>query len=134
MNGSRLVLRALAALIALRAVTNLVKPLGFNPFGARTGLVFFGTLLSGTPNLVLSPLMGLYMLAYACGMWQERRFALPMGIAYAIFVPVNMALFLAVEGLPSNITPAAYAGFVTIGTGLTTLAVVLLWRRRDHLR
>jgi len=129
MDKTKVALRVVAALIGLRALTNV-----FKPFGAGSGLVFFGTLLSGTPNLILAPLLGVYMLIYAYGVWSLRRFALPMGIAYGVFVPINIALFPIVQGLPPNIGPVAYAGFALVGIGVPWLAVWLLAQRRHELR
>ena len=88
MTDGTTVLRVFAVLIALRALTNVFKPLG-----AGSGLVFFGTLLGGPANLILAPLVGFYMLAYAYGIWTQQRFALPMGIAYAVFVTINLIMF-----------------------------------------
>jgi hypothetical protein len=43
----------------------------------------------GKKNLqgVLAPIVGPLMLVYAYGLWQLRRFALPMGIAYGVLGP-----------------------------------------------
>jgi hypothetical protein len=120
------VLRVFAVLIALRALTNVFKPLG-----AGSGLVFFGKLLSGAANVVLAPLVGVYMLVYCYGIWTERRFALPMGIVYAVFVAINMALFPVLQPLPESVTPFRYGVFVVVGLGIAVATVWLLARRQE---
>ncbi len=74
------VLTVLALLFALLAVSNFAKPLELGP---TPGFVLFGRRLSGTANEIIGPLFGLYLLAYATGIWRLRRWALPMGVLYA---------------------------------------------------
>src|SRR5262245_33487483 len=94
--------KAIAIVIGLRALMNLGKP-----FSAG-GLVFFGKLLSGIPNLVLAPALGIYMLLLAYGMWTLRRFALPMSVVYAVFVILNILLFPAFQTIPGGWSWGAY--------------------------
>src|SRR5262249_38797844 len=92
----RTALRVLALGFALRAVGNLLKR-----FGAGSGLVVFGHLLSReTP---LAPLLGVAMLVYAYGLWREAGWALPLGVAYALFATANLLLFPVYTGLPPGI-------------------------------
>jgi hypothetical protein len=86
-------LRVAAVLFALLAVSNLLKP--FQLWGEHTGFVLFGHRLSGHANAIVGPLCGLYQLVYALGCWRQKRFALPMAYAYAAYVIVNLALFVA---------------------------------------
>ena len=72
------------------AVSNLLKPLELNP---SHGFVFFGHRLQGTANVIAGPLFGLYLAAYAAGIWGLRRWALPMGVAYAGYVIANLLSF-----------------------------------------
>ena len=69
-------LTTVAALFILLAISNFLKPVMAN---AHTGFVFFGHRLSGIPNDILGPVFGLILIAYAIGIWQLRRFALPLG-------------------------------------------------------
>jgi hypothetical protein len=128
MDRNKIALRALAVLIALRALTDVLKPLG-----AGSGLVFFGAFLTGTPETILAPLVGAYMLVYAYGMWAMRRFALPMGVAYAAYVLINLTLFPALHGLPRGMSTLAYLAFAVLGLGVTWAAVWLLVQRRPRL-
>jgi hypothetical protein len=73
-----------AILFALLAISNLLKPLHVG--GAQTGFVFLGTRTGGIANLILGPLFGLILAAYALGIWRMRRYALPLGYAYFAYV------------------------------------------------
>lgn len=82
--------RTFAVLFALLAISNLSKPLEMMP---EHGFVFLGRRLRGTPDLLVAPLFGAYLGAYAWGLWKGRSWALPMGILYAGWVPLNLYLF-----------------------------------------
>src|SRR5258706_11739550 len=99
-----LVLRVLAALIAVRSLGNLGKPLG-----TGSGLVFLGYLLTGPVMWVLAPLLGLYMLVWAYGLWHLRAVAVPMGLAYSALVVVNVIGFPLHQSLPAGATLPMYA-------------------------
>lgn len=114
-------LRLCAILIALRALTDVFKPLG-----AGSGLVVGGVFLHGAAVTLLAPLVGAYMLVYACGLWQGRRFALAMGIAYALYASINVALFPVFQGLPGGFNVPAYVGFAVVGMAVPWAAVWLL--------
>ncbi len=118
----------MALLLALRALTNVFKPLG-----AGSGLVFFGKLLHGVPNLILAPALGILMLIYAYGMYDKRQYALPMGIFYTIFVIFNVCLFPVFETLPGGWSMGAYAAFGVAAIGAAAFAAWLMWVQRDEL-
>jgi hypothetical protein len=112
--------RILAALIALRGVTNFGKP-----FGAGTGLVVFGRLMHGMWSTVVAPLLGVAILVYAWALWQARPSALPLGVVYAIWSTVNVLLFPVFEVMPPSVTPGRYAVFAVAGIVGPWLAVWL---------
>jgi len=125
-------LTLMAVLFAILAVSNLMKPLQLG--GAQTGFVFLGQRLAGTPNAIAGPLFGLYLLVYALGIWNMRRFALPMGAAYAAYVVVNLILYSVRNPRPPG------AGYVVFGVvyalvaiGVSAGAVRLLAQRRAAL-
>lgn len=128
MNGATTTLRVFAILIALRALTDVVKPLG-----AGSGFVFFGKFLTGMACYVLAPIVGVLMLVYAYGLWQLRRFAVPMGVAYAALVTINLAVFPILQGLPARFNVLAYAAFALVALGVSWGAVWLLLQRREQL-
>ncbi|MGB9381598.1 hypothetical protein, partial [Candidatus Binatus sp.] len=86
-------LTVLAILFPILAVSDILKPLHLE--GPTTGLVFFGKRLSGAPNAILGPILGIVLLIYAAGIWRMSRYALYLGYAYAIYVTINLILFSA---------------------------------------
>jgi hypothetical protein len=63
-----------AVLFAILAISNLLKPLQIG--GEQTGFVFLGERLGGVANTVAGPIFGVFLAAYAAGIWGMRRFAL----------------------------------------------------------
>lgn len=121
-------MRVFAILIAVRAATDVLKPLG-----AGSGFVLFGKFLTGAACYILAPIVGTAMLVYAYGLWYGRRFALPMGIGYGLLVTINMVVFPMLQGLPNGFNVPAYIVFGLIGLGVTWGAVYLLAQRKDTL-
>lgn len=124
----RKVTLVMAALLALRALGNVFKPLG-----TGSGLVFFGKLLDGTANLILAPALGIYLLIYAYGMYDRRQYTLPMGFVYAVFVIFNVCLFPLIEPMPSGWGMGAYSVFGILAIGGAFFLVGLMWLQRDDL-
>ena len=112
-------LTTLAVLYAILAVTDILKP--FHLEGATTGLVFFGKRLSGTPDAILGPVLGIILLTYAAGIWRMRRYAMYLGFAYAIYVTINLALYTT-----TNPTPASQSEKI-FGIVYTILALLFSW-------
>ena len=117
---------------ALLAVSNLLKPLQFG--GEQTGFVFFGQRLSGTANTIAGPLFGLYLLVYAYGIWNQKRFALPMSHAYALYVVLNLLLFTANNTRPPGVG-YLFFGIVysVLAIGISVGAAVFLTSRKAEL-
>ena len=123
-----------AILFGILAVSNLLKPLRLG--GDETGFVFLGERLSGAANTLMGPLFGLYLAAYAAGIWGMRRYALPMGWIYAAYVLVNLVLFTVRTPPP----PGAGIGWQVFGVAYVAVALTiafgtcrLLARRRAEL-
>jgi hypothetical protein len=122
----------MAVLFVLLAIEDILKPLHLE--GPTTGLVFFGRRLSGVPDAVLGPLVGIFLLIYAAGIWRMRRYALYLGFAYAIYVTINLVLFTATNPVPTS------RGDQVFGIVYSILALVLTWataillsRHKDEL-
>ena len=128
MHSGKRTLQIFAILIALRALTDVLKPLG-----AGSGFVFFGKFLTGGACNILAPIVGVLLLVYAYGLWRLRRFAVPMGIAYGVLVTINLAAFPMLQGLPERFNVLAYVAFALIGLGVSWGAVWLLLQRREQL-
>lgn len=127
------ILRVFAILFALGALSNFLKPL---ELASDHGFVFLGRRLSGAPNALASLSFATFLALYAESLWNERPRALPMGIAYAGYVVVNMALFtmrspelastsslfgLTYIAVAAGSTLAAVAAMVSKGTGTSAL-------------
>ena len=112
-------LTVLAILFAILALSDILKPLHLE--GPTTGLVFFGKRLSGTPDAILGPLLGIFLLIYATGIWQMRRYAMYLGYAYAIYVTVNLVLFSVRNPSPASQSEVVFGIVYIIG------ALVLSW-------
>jgi hypothetical protein len=112
-------LTILAILFAILAVSDILKPLHLE--GATTGLVFFGKRLSGTPDAILGPILGIILLIYAAGIWRMRRHALYLGYAYAIYVTVNLVLFSVRN------PPPASRGEMIFGLAYIVFALAFSW-------
>jgi len=109
----------LAVLFALAALEDMLKPLHLE--GPTTGLVFFGTRLGGMWNAMLGPLLGIFLLIYAAGIRQMRRYALYLAYVYATYVTINLLLFTATN------PPPASKGEMVFGTVYSILALTLTW-------
>jgi hypothetical protein len=122
------VLTVFAILFVLLAISNLAKPLG----RGGAGFVFFGTKTSGVENMILGPLFGIYLLVYALGIWQQKRWALPMAWLYAAYVPINMTLF-------TLKTPHRWGSpgfgllYAAIAIGVSWGSAIILMQRRTRL-
>ena len=127
-------LTVLAVLFGLLAVSDLAKPIAATLGGGlRPGFVLFGHRLSGTANAVVGPLFGLYLLVYAAGIWRMRRWALPIGVVYAIYVIVNLTLFTFRDPEPMHEGVLFGVIYAVVAVGVSWGAVWLLSQRRDVL-
>jgi hypothetical protein len=117
-------LKLLAVLFAGRGVMNLLKR-----FGTGSGLVFFGHLLP--PDTWIAPALGIAMIAYGYGLWTRAGWAIPLGIAYAVFATANLLLFPVFTPMPERIPMWAYALYVVGGIALSWGSVWLLRQARS---
>lgn len=112
-------LTTLAILFAILAVEDILKP--FHLEGPTTGLVFFGKRLSGAPNAIIGPILGIILLIYAAGIWRMSRYALYLGFAYAIYVTINLIVFTATNPPPPS------RGDIIFGVVYSVLALLFSW-------
>jgi len=125
-------LTVFAILFALLAISNLLKPFQFG--GDQTGFVFFGQRLSGTANTIIGPLFGLFLAAYAFGIWTMRRWALPLGHAYATYVVLNLILYSFRGTYPDTVSYKIFTVvYAAIAIGVSVGAAVLLTQRKAEL-
>lgn len=110
-------LRALAVLIGLLAISNALKPLAISP---ESGFVFLGRRLEGVPNAIAGSAFAVFLAVYAASLWRRTPSALPMGIAYAGYVTANLYLF-AMRG------PIAEGGLRLFDIGYVIVALAGAW-------
>jgi hypothetical protein len=126
-----LLLTALAILFAMAAVQDILKP--FHLEGPTTGLVFLGTRLSGSSNLVMSVVLAIFLASYAVGIWRMNKYALTLGFIYAVYVVFNIVIFSIKYAGQDTGSAAFLVGFVISAVAIPWASVILLWRRRDEL-
>jgi hypothetical protein len=125
-------LTILAILFAVLAVSDILKPLHLE--GATTGLVFFGKRLSGAPDAILGPILGIILLIYAAGIWRMRRYALYLGYAYAIYVSVNLVLFSVRNPPPASRGDMIFGlVYIVFALAFSWGTAVLLTRHKSEL-
>ena len=125
-------LTVLAILFAILAVTDILKP--FHLEGPTTGLVFFGKRLSGVPDAILGPVLGIFLLTYAAGIWRMRRYAIALGYAYAIYVTINLILFSARNPPPPSQREMIFGiAYIILALAFSWGTVVLLSRSKSDL-
>jgi len=124
-------LRIFAILFALLAISNLSKPLALS---STAGFVLFGQRLSGVANAIAGPLFGLFLAIYAFGVWNLRSFALPMGVAYALYVLANLVLWNV--RMPAAASPPVWFGliYLAVALGVSGGSAYLLLQNRAHFR
>ena len=122
------ILTTFTVLFALLALSNISKPLS----GGRAGFVFLGTKTAGIANAILGPAFGIFLLIYALGIWQQKRFAVPMAWAYAAYVLINLILFI-IKTPERSQSPLFGLVYTAIALGVSWGSAILLTRRKVHL-
>jgi di/tricarboxylate transporter len=125
-------LTVFAILFAVLAGSNLLKP--FQILGPQTGFVLFGERLEGAANAVAGPIFGLFLLAYAIGIWGMKRWALPLAWLYAAYVVVNLVLFRFRTETPPGVGYMIFGlVYMLVAIGVSGGAAWLLSRRKAEL-
>lgn len=127
-------LTILAILLALMAISDFGKPFSHHP---GVGFVFFGTRLSGLPNMIISPIFGIMLAVYVYGILAMRKFALPLGVFYAAYVILNMPLFILKYHGTTVMQEHSWAYLVPypfVAIGVSSGAAWLLYRRKADLQ
>jgi hypothetical protein len=116
-------------LFGLLAVSNLLKPFRFG--GDQTGFVLLGERLSGMANTIAGPLFGLFLALYAFAIWKRKRFAIPLGHAYATYVILNLILFQVKNVAPPGIGYMIFGIIYSlIAVGVSLGAAIFLTRNK----
>ena len=89
-----LFLTVVAILFAVLAVSNASKALQHLGNPSHLGIVILGVRFeSFASNLILGPLLGAVLAAYAYGLWTLKPWVAPLSVVYAFYVPFNLVLF-----------------------------------------
>jgi hypothetical protein len=123
-------LRICGILFCLLAVSNCTKFIEASP---HQGFMLFGMRQHGLPNLVWGWVFGIYLAIYGVGVLRRRAYALPMGIAYAIYVVLNLILFTIRMPEEAWARPIFGLVYIIVAVGVSSGAVVLLRRNRAAL-
>jgi hypothetical protein len=124
------VLTLFAVLFAVLAISNLLKPLQINE---ETGFVLFGSRLSGMPNALAGIVAGLYLLVYAYGIWHMKRFVVGMAHAYALYVILNLLLFMYRAAPEANQLGLFYLLYSVVAVGVSLGSAIILTKRKADL-
>ena len=77
-------LTVVAILFAVLAVSNTTKALQFLMDPSHLSIVIFGVRFESVlANVLLGPLLGAVLAAYAYGLWRFKRFVAPLAILYS---------------------------------------------------
>jgi hypothetical protein len=120
----------LAVLMGLLALSNFAKPLGqaMQP-ESDAGFVFLGHRLHGVANAIF----GLLLATYAYGVWTRRRWVVPLAIAYAGYVVLNLVLFAATAPEAQATGTAFMVGYSLVAIGVSAGGALYLYRNRHRL-
>ena len=124
-------LTVIAILFVLLALSNFSKPLQMS---GDQGFVFFGQRLTGFWNAVLGPLFGVFLLVYAYGIWNMKRFAMPMSHAYATYVILNLIIFSMSNPSPATTGETIFVTvYAIVAIGVSVASAVILTKRKSEL-
>jgi len=128
------VLTALAIAMGLMAVSNFWKPMAqhFAP-DSNAGFVFFGHRLHGVANALVGPAFGAVLAAYAYGVWTRQRWVVPLAIAYAVYVPVNLVLYTLNPPPGSDLPFVFMLLYAIVAIGVSGGGALHLYRNRERL-
>jgi len=122
-------LTVMAILFVVLAISDFTKVFQHhnNP---EMGLVILGHKFRGTfANLTLGSLFGLFLLSYAYGLWNLKRWVTTISVFYAFYVPANMVLFWSLHKLdPPTVRFIVFSLFVSL-TGSIGTALYLAFHR-----
>ena len=87
-------LTVIAVLFVILAISDFTKAFQHANDPANLGLVILGHRFhTFASNLILGPIFGAILAAYAYGLWNLKAWTAPFSIVYAFYVPVNEVLF-----------------------------------------
>ena len=132
---NRTLLKVLAVLMGLLAISNFMKPISQSMAPeSSAGFVFFGHRLHGVANAIVGPLFGVLLAVYAYGAWTAKRWVVGLAVAYAIYVIVNLILFTALGATEAEKSKVLFnLVYLVVAVGVSGGGALYLMRNRDHL-
>jgi len=123
-------LTVMAILFVVLAISDFTKVIQHANNPAVGGLVILGHKFTRAfANLTLGSLFGLFLLTFAYGLWNMKRWVTPISVFYAFYVPVNMVLFWSLHQLdPPTVRFIVFYLFVSL-TGSIGTALYLAFHR-----
>ena len=98
----------------------------------RPALCFLAARLSGMPNVIAGILAGLYLLVYAYGIWHMKRFVVGMAHAYALYVILNLLLFMYSDAQEAQLG-LFYLLYSIVAIGVSLGSAIILTKRKTEL-
>lgn len=125
-----LFLTVMAILLVVLAISDFTKVLQHAGNPAVGGLVILGhKFRRPLANLIFGPLFGLFLLSYGYGIWNLKRWVIPLAVFYAFYVPANMVLFWSLHQLtPPTVRFIVFYLIVSL-TGSVGTALYLAFHR-----
>ncbi len=126
-------LTVMAVLFCILALSDFTKALQHLRSPKALGIVIFGVRFESVwSNLILGPLVGVFLAAYAYGLWNLRPWVARLSIVYAFYVPVNLVLFWYFQTGP-EIPPLSFmlAYLAVAFTGSIGMALYLAYHRDE---
>ena len=124
-------LTILAIGLGLMALSNLSKPFKMSP---NVGFVFFGTKLSGMPNVIVALLFGILLAVLVYGIFAMKRFALPLAHFYATYVIINLLMFTVRKyGTPEMPPLGFWILYIAVAVGFSMGTAIILTQRKAEL-
>jgi hypothetical protein len=123
-------LTVMAILFVVLAISDFTKAIQHANDPAVGGLVIFGHKFTSTfATLTLGPLVGIFLLTYAYGLWSLKQWVIPLSVFYAFYVPTNMVMFWSLHQLnPPTVRFIVFYLFVSL-TGSVGTALYLAFHR-----
>jgi hypothetical protein len=124
-------LTVIAILLVVAAISDFTKVFQ-HAHADHLGLVILGHRFTRRlANVTLGPLLGLFLLSYAYGIWNMKAWVIPGAVLYAFYVPVNEVLFWSLhQQPPPTHSFIVFYLFVSLTSSVGT-ALYLAFRQRD---
>jgi hypothetical protein len=127
-------LTLMAVLFGLLSLSNFTKALQHLRNPQVLGIVVLGHRFESVgANLLVGPIMGAVLAAYAFGLWRLRPWVVPLSIAYAFYVPTNLILFWYLQTGPDIPALGFIVTYLIVALGGSIGSALVIAYRRERL-